>query len=76
LGFTDDQRLELGANWIHGVLGNPMYELAMANGLVDITHMPKLPSVIATTIDGTKVPFQLLKVCSNIRLIIYINDLI
>lgn len=55
--------MELGANWIHGVLGNPMYELAMANGLVDITHRPKLPSIIATTIDGFKVPFQLLQVC-------------
>lgn len=39
-----------------------MYELAMANGLVDITHRPKLPSIIATTMDGTKVPFQLLQV--------------
>lgn len=39
-----------------------MYELAMANGLVDITHTPKLPNVIATTTDGTKVPFKLLQV--------------
>lgn len=39
-----------------------MYELAMANGLVDITHRPKLPRIIATTIDGTKIPFQLLQV--------------
>lgn len=60
--FTDDQEIELGANWIHGVLGNPMYELAMANGLVDITHHPKLPRIVATTVDGFKVPLQLLQV--------------
>lgn len=42
-----------------------MYELAMANGLVDITHRPKLPSIIATTTAGAKVPFQLLHVCDN-----------
>jgi hypothetical protein len=62
--FIDDQKVELGANWIHGVLGNPMYELAMSHGLVDINHRPKLPSIVATTMDGTKVPFQLLQVCS------------
>ncbi|KAE9529588.1 hypothetical protein AGLY_011684 [Aphis glycines] len=55
------QQIELGAHWIHGVLGNPMYELALANGLVDITHRPKLPSIIATAMDGTKVPIQLLQ---------------
>lgn len=60
--FIDYQQVELGANWIHGVLGNPMYELAMSYGLVDITHRPKLPSIVATTMDGTKVPFQLLQV--------------
>lgn len=60
--IIDDQEVELGANWIHGVLGNPMYELAMANGLVDITHRPKLPSIVATTVNGTKIPFQLLQV--------------
>lgn len=51
-----------------------MYELAMANGLVDITHRPKLPSIIATTMDGTKVPFQLLQVSkySGDILLIYI----
>lgn len=40
-----------------------MYELAMASGLIDITHRPKLPRIIATTGDGTKVPFELLQVC-------------
>lgn len=68
MGFTDDQQLELGANWIHGVLGNPMYELATANNLIDITHRPKLPSVIATTTEGTRVPFKLLQVCNEIYL--------
>lgn len=35
------ERVELGANWIHGVLGNPVYELAMQHGLVDIMAAPK-----------------------------------
>lgn len=35
------ERVELGANWIHGVLGNPVYELAMQYGLVDIMAAPK-----------------------------------
>ncbi|XP_050443690.1 spermine oxidase [Adelges cooleyi] len=55
------QQVELGANWIHGVLGNPMYELAMANGLVDITHRPKMPSIIASTTNGSRIPFSLLQ---------------
>lgn len=35
------EKVELGANWIHGVLGNPIYELAMQHGLVDIMASPK-----------------------------------
>ena len=27
-------KVELGAHWIHGVLGNPLYELAVSNNLV------------------------------------------
>lgn len=36
-----EEKVELGANWIHGVLGNPVYELAMQHGLVDIMAAPK-----------------------------------
>ncbi|KAL4716124.1 hypothetical protein ACJJTC_013901 [Scirpophaga incertulas] len=51
------QNVELGANFIHGVLGNPIFELAMANGLVNIVNIPKPHKVIAATEDGKQVPF-------------------
>lgn len=54
-------KVELGANWIHGVLGNPIYELAMSNGLVDIVFCPKPHKVIATTEEGKQVPFPVLQ---------------
>lgn len=52
--------VELGANWIHGVLGNPIFEMAMANGLVNIINIPKPHKVIAATQDGKQVPFGIL----------------
>ncbi|GBP00766.1 Spermine oxidase [Eumeta japonica] len=52
--------VELGANWIHGVLGNPIFEIAMANGLVNIINTPKPHKVIAATEDGKQVPFAIL----------------
>ncbi|KAF5270316.1 hypothetical protein FQR65_LT05504 [Abscondita terminalis] len=55
-----NERVELGANWIHGVLGNPVYELAMQNGLVDIMHVPKPHKVVAATEQGKQVPFSVL----------------
>ncbi|KAI5706892.1 hypothetical protein M8J76_015319 [Diaphorina citri] len=58
---SDDVKLEMGANWIHGVLGNPMYEVAMANGLIDIVSVPKQHTVIATTEDGHQVPHPILQ---------------
>lgn len=54
-------QIELGANWIHGVLGNPMFEIAMANGLVDILNAPKPHKLIAATEDGKQVPFPILQ---------------
>lgn len=54
-------QIELGANWIHGVLGNPIFELAMANGLVSILNTPKPHKIIATTEDGKQVPFSILQ---------------
>ncbi|CAB3254811.1 unnamed protein product [Arctia plantaginis] len=55
-----NQKVELGANWIHGVLGNPIFEIAMANGLVNIINIPKPHKVIAATEDGKQVPFGVL----------------
>lgn len=54
-------QIELGANWIHGVLGNPIFEIAMANGLVDILNAPKPHKLIAATEDGKQVPFPILQ---------------
>ncbi|KAJ8960628.1 hypothetical protein NQ318_013920 [Aromia moschata] len=54
------ERVELGANWIHGVLGNPVYELAMQHGLVDIVSPPKPHKVVAATEQGKQVPFAML----------------
>nr|CAD7257074.1 unnamed protein product [Timema shepardi] len=58
---ADSHKVELGANWIHGVLGNPMYELAMANGLIDIVHVPKPHKVVAATEEGRQIPFHILQ---------------
>ncbi|XP_011309619.1 peroxisomal N(1)-acetyl-spermine/spermidine oxidase [Fopius arisanus] len=55
------ERVELGANWIHGVLGNPIFELAMANGLIDIVRCPKPHKVVAATEDGKQLPFPVLQ---------------
>ena len=56
------QKAELGANWIHGVLGNPLYELAVSRGLVDVVQSPKPQNVAATTEDGRRLPFKILQV--------------
>ncbi|XP_023717408.1 peroxisomal N(1)-acetyl-spermine/spermidine oxidase isoform X1 [Cryptotermes secundus] len=58
---TRNHKIELGANWIHGVLGNPMYEIAMVNGLIDIVHVPSPHKVVAATEDGKQIPFQVLQ---------------
>lgn len=55
-----NDKVELGARWIHGVLGNPIYELAMQNGLVDIMQDPKPHRMIAATENGKQVPFTIL----------------
>lgn len=56
-----NDKVELGANWIHGVLGNPVYELAMQYGLVDIMAIPKPHKVVAATEFGKQVPFNTLQ---------------
>jgi len=53
--------VELGANWIHGVLGNPMFELAMLHGLINIINIPKPHKIVAATEDGKQVPFPILQ---------------
>ncbi|BFF91569.1 peroxisomal N(1)-acetyl-spermine/spermidine oxidase [Drosophila madeirensis] len=59
--LSNNQKVELGANWIHGVLGNPIFELAMQHGLVSVVNVPKPHKVVATTEDGHQVPFSILQ---------------
>ncbi|XP_030756790.1 spermine oxidase [Sitophilus oryzae] len=56
-----NEKVELGANWIHGVLGNPVYEFAMQHGLVDFLAAPKPHKVVAATEQGKQVPFSILQ---------------
>ena len=51
----------MGANWIHGVLGNPIFELAMSNDLINIINIPKPHKVVAALEDGKQIPFALLE---------------
>jgi len=55
-------KAELGANWIHGILGNPLYELAVSKCLINIVQSPKSQMVAATTEDGKRLPFAILQV--------------
>ncbi|KAH8278964.1 hypothetical protein KR018_011817 [Drosophila ironensis] len=57
----NNQKVELGANWIHGVLGNPIFELAVQHGLVSVVNVPKPHKVVATMEDGHQVPFSILQ---------------
>ncbi|EDW59713.2 peroxisomal N(1)-acetyl-spermine/spermidine oxidase [Drosophila virilis] len=57
----NNQKVELGANWIHGVLGNPIFEIAVQHGLVSVVNVPKPHKVVATTEDGHQVPFSILQ---------------
>lgn len=54
-------KIELGANWIHGVLGNPIFEFAVNHGLVDILQAPQHRRVVAICEDGKQVPFDILQ---------------
>lgn len=58
---SPNSQIELGANWIHGVLGNPVFELAMANGLVNVINVPKPHKIVAATEDGKQIPFAVLQ---------------
>ncbi|ALC45643.1 CG8032 [Drosophila busckii] len=59
--LSNNQKVELGANWIHGVLGNPIFEIAVQHGLVSVVNVPKPHKVVATTEDGHQVPFNILQ---------------
>lgn len=59
--FLFSLQVELGANWIHGVLGNPIFEIAVQHGLVSVVNIPKPHKVVATTEDGQQVPFNILQ---------------
>jgi len=54
-------KVELGAHWIHGILGNPLYELAVSNNLVNEKQPPKPHNVVATTEEGRRLPFPVLQ---------------
>ena len=43
-------KIELGANWIHGILGNPLYELAVSHNLVEVAQV-SLSTVYCTNND-------------------------
>lgn len=59
--YMGNQKVALGAKWIHGVLGNPIYEFAMTHGLVDIMQPPKPHKMIAATESGKQVSFHVLQ---------------
>ncbi len=59
---SDNTKFEIGANWIHGILGNPIYEIALDNGLVDIVGCTKPHRVVAATDNGKQIPFVVLQV--------------
>ncbi|UYV68837.1 PAOX [Cordylochernes scorpioides] len=61
-GCPENIPLELGARWIHGVLGNPLYELAVSAGLVTLPEQSgERQSVIAATEQGVRIPLALLE---------------
>lgn len=58
---SSSSKVELGANWIHGVLGNPIFELAINHGLIDILQAPQHRRVVALCENGKQVPFDILQ---------------
>ncbi|XP_023239948.1 spermine oxidase-like [Centruroides sculpturatus] len=56
-----DVYVNLGAQWIHGVLGNPVYELAVCNGLLNLTNDQEPHAVVATTEDGKRIPINIVE---------------
>lgn len=54
-------KVELGAHWIHGILGNPLYELAVSNNLIDVSKAQVPHNLVATTEEGRRLPFSVLQ---------------
>ena len=55
-------KVELGAHWIHGILGNPLHELATSHNLLVNTKPTSKPhNVVATTEEGRRLPFPVLQ---------------
>ena len=42
-------------------LGNPIFELALSNGLIDVSHCPTPKKIVATLQNGQVVPFKVLQ---------------
>lgn len=69
------KRVELGANWIHGIIGNPICDIAIKNKLVDPLGADSCPSVdsvqrkkyfvSAITQSGDRIPIKLVEDCYN-----------
>ncbi|XP_022669087.1 peroxisomal N(1)-acetyl-spermine/spermidine oxidase-like isoform X1 [Varroa jacobsoni] len=56
-----DTQVELGARWIHGVLGNPLYEFAVSQGLVGLNDQASMQhNVVVTTERGSQIPLDLI----------------
>ncbi|RWS02252.1 peroxisomal N(1)-acetyl-spermine/spermidine oxidase-like protein 1 [Dinothrombium tinctorium] len=68
----DDKHVELGANWIHGLINNPLYALALKYGLVNpftkgLNLMSKEDRYVAGVMStGEKIPFSIIEnVCKT-----------
>ena len=58
----EGHRIELGANWIHGIMGNPIYQLALKHKLIDqLSTTGGKHLVEARTIDGNKVDIKMVE---------------
>ncbi|KAG1680079.1 Spermine oxidase [Nymphon striatum] len=53
--------VELGANWLHGVLGNPLFDFACQNRLLDINIEKRPANVVAVTESGHRVQIDLVE---------------
>lgn len=58
----ESHRIELGANWIHGIMGNPIYELAIKHKLIDPLSISGGKHLVeARTLDGNKIDIKLVE---------------
>ncbi|CAG2100453.1 unnamed protein product [Medioppia subpectinata] len=58
----ENHRIEIGANWIHGILGNPIYDLALRHRLIDqLAQTSGKHLVEARAMNGAKVDINLLE---------------